>query len=90
MENSDMNDEQRRQFIAEVWRRFEAVQDWAIANWPDAQHPLSSSDFVESRKEILSLGLPPGQRLHLVQEQNVPEPEQGGPQYEDVTPAPWP
>ena len=43
-------EEERRKFVAEVWRRFEEVQNWAIANWPDKDHPLTTSDFVEGRK----------------------------------------
>lgn len=81
------DEQQRRDFINEVWRRFEEVQDWAIANWPDRDKPLSTSDFVEARKEILALGLPRAQRVPAA---DAPEPEQGGPQYEEVTPAPWP
>lgn len=79
------NEQLRRQFINEVWRRFEEVQNWAIANWPDKEHPLSSSDFVEARKEILALGM-----TETESNRRVPEPEQGGPQYIEVTPAPWP
>ncbi|CAN7277574.1 hypothetical protein LJR289_001268 [Pseudoduganella sp. LjRoot289] len=83
-----MLDEQaRRQFIDEVWRRYEEVQQWAIANWPDKEHPLSTSDFVEGRKEILGLGLAREARLSAPAEA---EPEQGGAQYIEVTPAPWP
>lgn len=77
----------RRQFINEVWRRYEEVQQWAIANWPDGERPLSTSDFVEGRKEILGLGLVPEARLTRSAEL---EPEQGGAQYIEVTPAPWP
>lgn len=81
MENND----QRRQFINELWRRFEEVQQWAIAHWPDPAHPLTPADFVEARKEILGLGA-------MTSELNrqEPEPSAGGPQYIDTTPAPWP
>lgn len=79
------NNEQRRQFINELWRRFEEVQQWAIANWPDPARPLSAADFVEARKEILGLG-------NMTSELNrqEPEPSDGGAQYIDTTPAPWP
>jgi len=50
----EQQEEARREFIAELWRRFEALQEWAVSHWPDQQHPLSSADFVETRKEILS------------------------------------
>lgn len=79
------NEQLRREFINEVWRRYEEVQNWAIANWPDPARPISSSDFVEARKEILALGM-----TQTESNQQAPEPEQGGPQYIEVTPAPWP
>ena len=82
-------EEARREFITELWRRFETLQEWAVSLWPDQQHPLSSADFVESRKEILSLRSPVGP-LSQPSQQNEAEPEQGGAQYLDVTPAPWP
>jgi hypothetical protein len=82
-------EEVRREFIAELWRRFEALQEWAVSHWPDQQHPLSSADFVETRKEILSLRSPVGS-LNQPSQNNEAEPEQGGAQYQDVTPAPWP
>jgi hypothetical protein len=82
-------EEVRREFIAELWRRFEALQEWAVSHWPDQQHPLSSADFVETRKEILSLRSPAGS-LNQPSQNNEAEPEQGGAQYQDVTPAPWP
>jgi len=82
-------EEARREFIAELWRRFETLQEWAVSHWPDQQHPLSSADFVETRKEILSLRSPAGS-LNQPAQQHAPEPEQGGAQYQDVTPAPWP
>lgn len=82
------HNEQRTQFINEVWRRFVEVQDWAIANWPDRQHPLSSSDFVAARQEILALGDP--RTPSTAANGDAAEPEHGGAQYIDVTPAPWP
>ncbi|PMQ09582.1 hypothetical protein [Janthinobacterium sp. AD80] len=82
-------EEARREFIAELWRRFEALQEWAVSHWPDQEHPLSSADFVEARKEILSLRSPAGS-LNQPAQNNEAEPEQGGAQYVDVTPAPWP
>ncbi|SDA71363.1 MULTISPECIES: hypothetical protein [unclassified Janthinobacterium] len=84
-------EEARREFIAELWRRFEALQEWAVSHWPDQHNPLSSADFVEARKEILSLRSPAGS-LNQPATRNAaePEPAQGGAQYVDVTPAPWP
>ena len=47
------------------------------------------ADFVESRKEILGLRSPAGP-LSQPSQQGEAEPEDGGAQYRDVTPAPWP
>lgn len=88
-QGQEAQEEARRAFVAEMWRRFESLQEWAISHWPDQQHPLSSADFVESRKEILSLRSPAGP-LNQASQNNEAEPEQGGAQYVDVTPAPWP
>ena len=85
----EQQEEARREFIAELWRRYEALQEWAVSHWPDQQHPLSSADFVETRKEILSLRSPAGS-LNQPSQKDEAEPEQGGAQYLDVTPAPWP
>ena len=85
-----VNEDTRRQFVNELWQRFEELQQWAEENWPDKENPLSSADFVESRKEILGLRNPaqaPGKALTATGE---PEPEQGGAQYENLNPAPWP
>ena len=84
-------EEARREFIAELWRRFEALQEWAVSHWPDQHNPLSSADFVEARKEILSLRSPAGSlNQPATRDAAEPEPAQGGAQYQDVTPAPWP
>ncbi|WP_058047945.1 hypothetical protein [Janthinobacterium sp. Ant5-2-1] len=85
----EQHEEARREFIAELWRRYEALQEWAVSHWPDQQHPLSSADFVEARKEILGLRSPAGS-LNQPSQKDEAEPEQGGAQYVDVTPAPWP
>ncbi len=90
-QQEEAEEEARREFIAELWRRFETLQEWAVSHWPDQQHPLSSADFVEARKEILSLRSPAGSlNQPAARDATEPAPEQGGAQYVDVTPAPWP
>jgi hypothetical protein len=78
-----------RQFINELERRFAEVQTWAMANWPDPEHPLTSANFVEARKEILALGHAPGPGAARGAD-GAAEPSAGGPQYESTAPAPWP
>lgn len=82
-----IDDQARRAFINELWERFEELQQWAEANWPDQENPLTSADFVEARKEILGLRNP-SQAPGKVPEAR--EPEQGGAQYVNLNPAPWP
>lgn len=81
-DNSDI-----RQFINELERRYSEVQAWAISNWPDQEHPLTLSNFVEARKEVLALG---HQHMTSRINQQAPEPADGGPQYVSTAPAPWP
>ena len=75
----------RQQFANELLRRFEEMQQWAMANWPDSAQPLSTADFAAARKYILAL-LPMTSEIN----RHEPEPAEGGEQYVDVTPAPWP
>lgn len=97
----DEQEAARGRFVAELWQRFEALQQWAVEHWPDQEHPLSSADFVKARQEILALRGPVAARERLHEQLNkadggVPatgerrEPADGGAQYEEVTPAPWP
>ncbi|OFA01720.1 hypothetical protein [Duganella sp. HH101] len=83
----------RRQFVNELWQRYEQLQQWAEESWPDREHPLSSADFVETRKELLGLRNPaqaPGRPASSAAQGDAREPEQGGAQYVDVNPTPWP
>lgn len=57
-------------------------------NWPEKNQPLLPEDFIASRREI---GLLLGARLHPEgSENNGPSPAEGGEQYVNVAPAPWP
>lgn len=87
MDKEEGKEDARRQFISELWQRFEQLQAWAEENWPDKEHPLSSADFVEARKEILGLRNPAQSPAKPPTDR---EPEQGGAQYENLNPTPWP
>lgn len=76
-----------RQFINELERRYSEVQAWAISNWPDQEHPLTLSNFVEARKEVLALG---HRQMNSALKPRAAEPADGGPQYVSTAPAPWP
>lgn len=75
------------QFMSELERRFDELQQWAVAHWPDAQRPLSTADFSAARKCILGIG---PANLSSAENSAAPEPADGGPQYVSTTPAPWP
>ncbi len=75
-------------FSTEFERRFEALIDWANLNWPDKNQPLRPEDFIASRREV---GLLLGARLHTRPAADAgPAPADGGVQYVNVAPAPWP
>ena len=76
------------QFAAEFNRRFEALIEWAGQQWPEKNQPLSPEEFVASRREIALLL---GARLHAQPPADSgPAPSDGGEQYVNVAPAPWP
>ncbi|CAL62543.1 Hypothetical protein; putative Zn-dependent hydrolase domain [Herminiimonas arsenicoxydans] len=75
-------------FQIELKQRFEELVRWAVAHNPDRSAPLSEADFDAARKEITKLAahdLSLGER-----NAKIPEPAENGPQYINVTPAPWP
>lgn len=82
-----INDE-HAEFSKELKQRFEEFATWTIANWPDKDTPPSTRDFDVARKEIATLTT----RDFDLGKRNaaIPEPEDGGPQYSNVNPAPWP
>lgn len=84
MENSD----RMKTFGIEMKARFEAFAAWAIDQWPDADHPLSSVDFDVARKEIEALT--EGRQNIGERNADIPEPSENGPQYVNVNPTPWP
>lgn len=76
------------QFADEFNRRFEELVSWAIHHWPEKNQPLQPGDFSASQREIALLL---GARLHAGTPPDVgPPPSDGGEQYVNVNPAPWP
>ncbi|CAN5199183.1 hypothetical protein BH11PSE11_BH11PSE11_25990 [soil metagenome] len=79
------DDTEIRQFKLELESKFNDFAQWAIDHWPDKNRPLSSTDFAHCRlalADIIQGANPPDNR-------NL-DPAQGGEQYVNVAPAPWP
>jgi hypothetical protein len=74
-------------FHAEVKKRFEEFVVWSVAH-SSGKHTLANADFDDCRKEISKLA----ERSFDIGERNaaIPEPSEDGPQYVNVSPAPWP
>lgn len=79
-------DIERFEFSEEFTRRFNEFARWAIDNRPDKSHPLDLSDLREFRMEMEKIVMGLDDSWH----RKAAEPEQGGEQYIQVTPAPWP
>ncbi len=71
-------------FAMEVNAKINNLIDWVIENSPEKEHPLSYSDFADVREQFNKVA------CGLDSLQNEPEPSEGGAQYVNVTPAPWP
>lgn len=80
------NKEQRDQFSQEFERRFNELAGWAIDNRPDKSQPLELTDFREFLMEMEKIVTWLDESHH----RKSAEPEQGGEQYVQVTPTPWP
>ncbi|SMP68073.1 hypothetical protein [Noviherbaspirillum suwonense] len=80
---SDQND--KEQFAADLEQRFKDVMQWAVTTWPDSEHPVSLADFGDVEKAVKAISQrflhPSGEAL---------SPSEGGAQFVDVSPAPWP
>jgi hypothetical protein len=84
-ESKGANDASNKAYAEELGYRFEELMRWAIENWPDKRNPVSRSDFQDAFKAITRIRA----RLEPIA-QNAPEPSEGGEQYVNVNPAPWP
>lgn len=72
------------QYAVEVVRRFEEFSRWTMENWPYPTRPLVSTDFSECRRELAGIL---GEKLSSEEDKS---PSEGGAQYVDLNPAPWP
>ena len=77
--------DQKEQFAADLEQRFQDAMQWAVTNWPDAEHPISLGDFVDVQTAVQAIAHrvrhPSGEAL---------APSEGGAQFVSVDPTPWP
>ncbi|RYY03288.1 MAG: hypothetical protein EOO53_09050 [Gammaproteobacteria bacterium] len=82
---SIFNSEPQLSYAQELEARIDSVVEWAIANQPHKIAQLSKDDFIEPRERFITIakggGSVPNQE---------PEPSEGGAQYINDNPAPWP
>lgn len=76
---------QNELFAADLEQRFRDAMQWAVSNWPDAEHPIAPGDFEDVHKAVQAIAQrvrhPSGEAL---------APSEGGAQFVSVVPAPWP
>jgi len=80
---TDMHD--KTEFSMALDQKLDELIAWSINNTPSEDANLRFSDFTHLRKEFHKLAT--GNRLATDPE---PEPEEGGAQYINDNPAPWP
>ena len=76
---------QKAIFAREVQRRLDELFGWIVDNVPDKKNVLSLKDFLEARQTICKIASDDTNIQHI-----EPEPEDGGAQYINDNPAPWP
>ena len=71
-------------FARELNHKLDEIIQWTIENSPVQTPPLTQKDFTEARKNFMATAIagPPQMR--------EPEPSEGGAQYINDNPAPWP
>ena len=72
-------------FQFELERKLDELITWAIANSPEKSPSLSRGDFAEACNMFSRVCVIGNDCL-----EREPEPSEGGAQYVNVTPAPWP
>lgn len=80
-----MSDEnQKAGFSQALNSKLDELIQWSIESSPVQDPPLTDKDFTEARKNFLATAIA-GPR-----QTREPEPEEGGAQYINDNPAPWP
>lgn len=76
---------QTEQFAADLEQRFADLVQWAVSNWPDRDRPLAPADMEDARRAVHAIA----QRLRYPDGEAL-SPSEGGAQFVNVAPAPWP
>jgi len=72
-------------FAREVQRKLDELIKWIVENSPSKTNALLPRDFSEARQTIYRTATGDKHPEHI-----EPEPEEGGAQYINDNPAPWP
>ena len=72
-------------YAQQLEQQLDAIIDWSISNQPHKLSKLSRDDFNEVRSEFCRIAKGGGSDL-----EQEPEPAEGGAQYINDNPAPWP
>jgi hypothetical protein len=72
-------------YAQQLETRIDELISWAIANQPHLTTKLSASDFSEPRESFCRIAKGGGTPVN-----QEPEPADGGAQYINDNPAPWP
>ena len=75
-------------YAQELEQHLDGLIEWAIANQPHTINPMTSADFHPVREQFLTLAKS-GKKLSPAKP-DAAEPAEGGPQYINDNPAPWP
>ena len=88
---------EKTEYCNELNRKLDEVIAWAVLNCPIAEKNLAYADFKNVISEFQKVATQeptpkqtPGQTPSQGRNQSQPEPEEGGPQYLNDNPAPWP
>jgi hypothetical protein len=71
-------------FALEVNARFNELVTWVIEHSPNKDSHLCDEDFADVRERFRKIA------CGIDAQKMEPEPSEGGAQYVNVTPAPWP
>lgn len=75
-------------YAQELEQQLDGLIEWAVANQPHTIDRITSVDFHPVREQFLTLAKS-GNKLST-EKPDAPEPAEGGPQYINDNPAPWP